>query len=236
MPGQGTTCLYGTICVGVAGLILNSCSVFKQEEAHSQAAKTIGNTPLGEQDFRTNGMQEHLSNARAARGRLFMARNATQPGVREKPSGLQFLVLREGYGSRPRLGDTVITHYRLHTTGGLLIDDSMDYGEPQEFEIDKVIAGWREALQEMKVGAKWKLFVPPELAYGAHGLAQIPGGQTLVYELTLLGIKGNAGAVSVVRPEKPVDGNLAPVVSLSPEAGPKVPAGDLSRDNLDLLD
>jgi len=112
----------------------------------------------------------------------------------------------------------------------------MDYGEPQEFEIDKVIAGWREALQEMKVGAKWKLFVPPELAYGAHGLAQIPGGQTLVYELTLLGIKGNAGAVSVVRPEKPVDGNLAPVVSLSPEAGPKVPAGDLSRDNLDLLD
>ena len=68
MPEQGITCIYGTICVGVAGLILNSCNLFKQEEGHSQAAKAIGNTPLGGQNFRTNGMQEHLSNARAARG------------------------------------------------------------------------------------------------------------------------------------------------------------------------
>lgn len=229
MPEQGTTCFYGTICIGFAGLILNSCNFFKQEEVPSRI-------PLGGQNFRTNGMQEHLSNARAARGRLFLARNATKPGVEEKPSGLQFLVLREGSGSRPRLGDTVITHYKLHTVEGLLIDDSMDYGEPQEFEIDKVIAGWREALHEMKVGAKWKLFVPPELAYGTHGLAQIPGGQTLVYELTLLGIKANADSVSVVLPEKPVDADVAEGMRLSPEAGSRVHSGDLSRDNLDLLD
>ena len=165
-----------------------------------------------------------------------MAKNATKPGVEEKPSGLQVLVLREGSGSRPRLGDTVITHYNLHTTEGSLIDDSMDYGEPQEFEIDKVIAGWREALHEMKVGAKWKLFVPPELAYGAHGLAQIPGGQTLVYELTLLGIKANTDSAPVVLPGKPVDGDVAEGMRLSPEAGSRVHSGDLSRDNLDLLD
>jgi FKBP-type peptidyl-prolyl cis-trans isomerase len=229
MQEQGTTCFYGTICIGVAGLILNSCNFFKEEEVASHI-------PLGGQNFRTNGMHEYLSNARAARGRLFMARNATKPGVGEKPSGLQFLVLREGSGSRPRLSDTVITHYKLHTTQGLLIDDSMDYGEPQEFEIDKVIAGWREALQEMKVGAKWKLFVPPELAYGAHGLAQILGGQTLVYELTLLGIKANSDSVPVVLPAKPVDGDVAGGVRLFPDAGAKVPVGDQSRDNLDLLD
>jgi FKBP-type peptidyl-prolyl cis-trans isomerase 2 len=112
----------------------------------------------------------------------------------------------------------------------------MDYGGPQEFEVDQVIAGWREALQEMKVGARWKLFVPPELAYGAHGLAQIPGGQTLVYELTLLGIRTNTDSVSAGSPGESVDGNVAPAVGLSPRPGSKVPDSGLFRDNLDLLD
>lgn len=210
------------VSIGFMCLLITSCGSFKKEATEVRV-------PVTGQTFRTNGMEEHLSKARAASGRLFLARNATRPGVVERPSGLQFLVLREGTGACPRAGDSVTTHYRLFTTEGNLIDDSRNLGGPQQFAVDKVIAGWREALQEMGVGAQWRLFLPPDLAYGTHGLAHIPGGETLVYELSLLGINANVDAESVDLPAKPVG-------SISSGKIQKVTVGGLARDNLDLID
>ena len=205
------------------------CGSLKEEEPPTRVA-TTGRT------FRTNGVEEHLSKARAASGRLFLARNATRPGVVERASGLQLLVLREGTGPCPRTGDSVSTHYKLFTTDGNLIDDSMDLGDPQQFEVDKVIAGWREALLQMRVGAKWRLFLPAELAYGRQGLAHIPGGETLVYELSLLGINENVGAKSVAFPAKPVGRTSGAGGRIPSARGQRATGGGLARDNLDLVD
>lgn len=238
--------------MSMAALMLAGCTTTDTPDVDEEYA------PLDGQAFRTDGMQEHLSDARAARGRLFMVENKLKPGVVTRPSGLQYIVLEEGDGETPTLEDSVVTHYHVSTVDGREIDNSEDYGGPQEFRVDKVIAGWREALQEMKVGARWKLFVPAELAYGERGLAQIPGGETLVYDLELMGVSRGAGelagAVAEVEdvPAPPSDLDLdASLVGDAPlsfdaraaisgldAAEPGTPSGrgGGSFDNLDLLD
>jgi FKBP-type peptidyl-prolyl cis-trans isomerase len=213
---EGRIRLAGT---GLTLLLMVSCSTLKRE----QTAPALP----APQTFRTNGMEEHLSSARAASGRIFLAKNAMKPGVVERPSGLQFLVIKEGTGPLPRAGDIVVVRYKLFNTKGDLIDDSLESGGPVRLEVDKVIAGWREALQEMRVGSIWMLFLPAELAYGREGLANIPGGETLVYEITLLGIdpglqdSGEAGRGAAVLPGSRV----------------RAPAtGSAVRDNLELID
>lgn len=225
MSGQGKKRLGYPVVIGFMCLFTGSCQVPKGDKP-APGLPAVGKT------FRTNGMEEYLSSARAASGRVFLAKNAMKPGVVERPSGLQFLVLKEGKGPCPRVGDSVLTHYKLFTTAGRLIDDSMDSGGPQQFEVDKVIAGWREALQEMRVGAKWRLFLPPGLAYGMYGLANIPGGETLVYELSLLGIKEQAVALPDFSPGR-TSGTGG---DLSSGRGELRPGGGLVRDNLDLID
>ncbi len=215
--------------IGLMCLLMTACGSFKEEEP-------MPRLPVDSQSFRTNGVEEHLSKARAASGRMFLARNASVPGVVERPSGLQFLVIREGSGPCPRAGDSVSTHYKLFTIEGQLIDDSMGLGEPQQFEVDKVITGWREALLEMKVGAKWRIFLPAELAYGEQGLAHIPGGETLVYELNLLGINEATRTKAVGFSEKSLGGPPGGERRMSPVRGQRITGGGIVRDNLDLID
>ena len=204
---------------------------------------------LADRTFYTDGMEEHLANARAARGRIFLTENEARAGIQTRPSGLQFEVLEAGDGAKPTLHDTVVTHYKVSSIDGTLFDDSEEYGEPQEFRVDKVIAGWREALQEMREGGKWKLYVPPQLAYGDQGLAQIPGGETLIYELELLTIKrGGPSVTDELIPPVEIDPEPDREISVAPDQTrpdlsssglkePGAPAGrDLSLDNLDLLD
>lgn len=229
MFGHGKKRFGDPVGIVLMGLCAASCGSLKEEEA-------VARLPSDAHSFRTNGMEEHLSRTRAARGRIFLAKNATKAGVVERPSGLQFVVIKEGTGAFPRAGESVMTHYRLFTTEGHLIDDSMDSGGPQRFEFDKVIAGWREALQEMRVGATWRLFLPPKLAYGSQGLAHIPGGETLVYELTLLGIHSQAGAEPVVLPPSRVGRTPGKLEVMSSGRGKKMPAAGQVRDNLELLD
>ncbi len=217
-----------------AVLVLASCAT--DDELHTESADA-----LTAREFRTTGLREDLSGGRAAQGREFLHKNATAAGVKTRPSGLQFLVLHEGDGELPSLRDTVTTRYRVTTFDGRVLDDSDDYGGPQDFRVDQVIAGWREALQEMRVGSKWKLFLPPELAYGDRGMAQIPGGETLIYELELVGLqRGSAAAAlgEVARPEEmDPDPDVAPAAR-PPADSPStpLPSGDLSLDNLDLLE
>ena len=105
------------------------------------------------------------------------------------PSGLQYKVLKAGTGPSPKASDTVKTHYHGTFINGKVFDSSVDRGEPIEFPVNGVIKGWTEALQLMKVGDKWQLVIPSDLAYGPDGQGPIPPHSVLVFEVELLGIK-----------------------------------------------
>jgi FKBP-type peptidyl-prolyl cis-trans isomerase len=120
----------------------------------------------------------------------FLAQNRTQQGVQVTPSGLQYKVLKAGNGPSPTRNDAVVCHYRGVLLSGQEFDSSYGRGEPSRFMVGGVIPGWTEALQKMKVGDKWQLFVPSELAYGADPdpRSGIEPGAMLVFEVELLEI------------------------------------------------
>lgn len=121
----------------------------------------------------------------------FLARNAERPEVVSLPSGLQYEILVEGDGATPVASDTVTTHYHGTLPDGTVFDSSVERGQPASFPVSGVIAGWVEALQLMPVGSKWRLYVPPELAYGARGAGGTIGpNQVLIFDVELLGIEG----------------------------------------------
>ncbi|MFO0905586.1 MAG: FKBP-type peptidyl-prolyl cis-trans isomerase [Pirellulales bacterium] len=123
-------------------------------------------------------------------GTAFLADNKKKEGVKSTASGLQYVVLKSGKGPSPKATDSVKTHYHGTLINGTVFDSSVDRGEPISFPVNGVIKGWTEALQLMKVGDKWKIFVPSELAYGERGAGQEIGpNSVLVFEIELLGIE-----------------------------------------------
>ena len=119
----------------------------------------------------------------------FFAENAKIAGVITTKSGLQYQIMREGSGAKPGPHDTVKVHYEGKLPNGKIFDSSIARGEPVEFPVDQVIAGWTEALQLMKTGAKYRLFIPSRLGYGAHGAGNaIPPHSTLIFEVELLAV------------------------------------------------
>jgi FKBP-type peptidyl-prolyl cis-trans isomerase FklB len=123
-------------------------------------------------------------------GEAFLAENKKKKGVVTLPSGLQYEVLKEGTGEKPKAEQTVSVQYRGTFIDGTEFDSSYKRGEPGTFRVKGVIKGWTEALQLMPVGSKWKLFVPSDLAYGERGRGQvIPPNATLIFEVELLSIK-----------------------------------------------
>lgn len=121
------------------------------------------------------------------KAREFLTKNAKKKDVKITESGLQYKILKEGEGPSPTSYDYVKVHYRGTFLDGHEFDSSYKKGEPQIFQTDGVIRGWTEALQMMKVNSKWRVFVPPELAYGRGGLeGTIPPNQLLVFEIELL--------------------------------------------------
>lgn len=123
-----------------------------------------------------------------AEAERFLAANAKKEGVKMTKSGLQYKVLKEGKGPSPKPTDVVRTHYHGTFINGQVFDSSVQRGEPAEFAVNGVIPAWTEALQLMKVGSKWQLFVPPELAYGEEGYMGIPPNTALIFEVELLDI------------------------------------------------
>ena len=125
--------------------------------------------------------------ANLQRGQEFLASNAERDEVTVTDSGLQYEVLSAGEGPSPGPSDEVTVHYRGTNLDGEEFDSSYSRGEPTSFPVDGVIPGWTEALQQMKEGGKWKLYIPPELAYGQSGAGGVIGpNQTLVFEVELL--------------------------------------------------
>ena len=124
--------------------------------------------------------------AAAGAGLAFLAENAKREGITTLASGLQFEVLTQGEGAKPSREDSVRTHYHGTLIDGTVFDSSYERGQPAEFPVGGVIAGWTEALQLMNAGSKWRLYVPSELAYGAQGVGSIPPHSVLVFDVELL--------------------------------------------------
>jgi FKBP-type peptidyl-prolyl cis-trans isomerase FklB len=125
-----------------------------------------------------------------AESRAFLEENKKKEGVKTLPSGLQYKVLVEGSGKTPKATDTVTVHYRGTLINGAEFDSSYKKGQPATLEVKGVIRGWGEALQLMKEGSKWQLFIPPELAYGERGVgSQVPPNSTLIFEMELISVK-----------------------------------------------
>ncbi len=136
--------------------------------------------------------QEAADAAAKAESEAFLAANAQVDGVITTASGLQYQVLASGdaSGTSPTLQDTVLAHYHGTFIDGSVFDSSVERGEPAEFGVSQVIAGWTEALQLMKKGDKWKLFIPAALAYGETGSGPIGPHSALIFEVELLQING----------------------------------------------
>ncbi|MEK9543204.1 MAG: FKBP-type peptidyl-prolyl cis-trans isomerase, partial [Luminiphilus sp.] len=133
--------------------------------------------------------QELLSAGNAEAGAAFLAENAQREGVVVTDSGLQYEVIEAGTGASPGTDDQVEVHYRGTLIDGTVFDSSYDRGETVTFGVTQVIAGWTEALQLMQEGAKYKLYIPSDLAYGAGGAGQLIGpNSTLVFEVELIDV------------------------------------------------
>ncbi|OHE54750.1 MAG: peptidylprolyl isomerase [Thermodesulfovibrio sp. RBG_19FT_COMBO_42_12] len=165
-----------------------------------------GRTLLTEQEFRDTltafqielrakqiERTKELAEKNKTEGESFLAENKKKEGVITLPSGLQYKIVKEGTGETPKLEDTVTVNYRGTLIDGTEFDSSYRRGQPATFSVKGVIAGWTEALQLMKVGSKWQLFVPSNLAYGERGAGRdIEPNATLIFDIELLSIKEGA--------------------------------------------
>ena len=187
-------------CFGlsIASNLISSGVTTINAEAFNDAMTTVfaGNMPEIMPDEANNILQDYFeklqkergSKAKAA-GEKFLAENKDKEGVVALPSGLQYKILKEGNGPKPKASDTVKCHYEGRLIDGTVFDSSIRRGEPAEFPVGGVIQGWVEALQLMPVGSKWQLYIPSEMAYGSHGAGQAIGpDETLIFDVELLAI------------------------------------------------
>ena len=152
--------------------------------------------PANQQSIRALivGARTRAGNANHAAARTFLARNGRKKGVVTTASGLEYEVLKAGQGSPPKAGDTVTVNYRGTLLNGTEFDSSFKRGQPATFPVDGVIPGWQEALKLMKPGAKWRIYVPPKLAYDLNSPPPIPPGSRLIFDVDLIGVHGPQAA------------------------------------------
>jgi FKBP-type peptidyl-prolyl cis-trans isomerase len=154
--------------------------------------------------------EEAVTNKTA--GEAFLATNKNNPGVITLPDGLQYQVITAGTGATPTADSTVTVNYKGTFLDGKEFDSSDRTGHPLQIQADRVIHGWTEALTKMKVGAKWKLFIPSDLAYGERGNRGIPPNATLIFEVELLDTKAPA-APAAMAPAAPLTSDIIKVPS-----------------------
>ena len=165
---------------GLADAIANAASQVTDEELNE--AFSVVSKKLQEQE-------QAQAKEKSAEGEAFLAENAKRDEVTVTDSGLQYEVLNTGDGDKPTAQSTVRTHYHGTFINGDVFDSSVNRGQPAEFPVSGVIAGWTEALQMMTEGSKWRLYVPYNLAYGERGSqGAIPPYATLIFDVELLAI------------------------------------------------
>ena len=151
----------------------------KTEMTHSEAQKVVN------EHFKALAEEAYAQNKTA--GEAFLVENAKKEGVNVLPSGLQYQVLTEGDGKKPSATDRVQCHYEGTLIDGTIFDSSIKRGEPAVFGVNQVIRGWVEALQLMQEGAKWRLYIPYDMAYGEHGAGEmIPPYSALIFDVELI--------------------------------------------------
>ena len=160
----------------------------------------------------------------AAAGEKFLAENKTKDGVKTTASGLQYKVLKEGTGAPPKETDTVVTNYKGTLLDGTEFDSSYKRNEPATFPVNRVIKGWTEALQLMKPGAKYQLYIPSALAYGDRGVGKDIGpNSTLIFEVELISIKPPETASPSQPPGSSGQAPSTPSAAAPPTPEKKVP-------------
>ena len=168
----------------IAGLqdVLNDKPVQLEEDVIREAFAAVREEQMAKQQLEAEGALQ--------KGADFLAENAKKEGVTVTESGLQYEVLVTGAGETPAAEDTVEVNYHGTLIDGSVFDSSVERGDSVKFQVNRVIAGWTEALQKMKVGDKWRLTIPAELAYGAQSPSpKIPANSALVFEVELLGVE-----------------------------------------------
>ena len=170
---------------GIQDAISGRTPLMTAEEQRAALVKLQRQVAAQQKQDKPNQAQEYRGESRE-----FLASNANKPGVVNLPSGLQYKVIREGTGRSPGADDTVTVHYRGTLIDGTEFDSSYSRGKPATFGVGRVIAGWTEALQMMKEGARWQLFIPPDLAYGEKGAgAKIPPNSSLIFDVELISVQ-----------------------------------------------
>ncbi|HSZ24498.1 MAG TPA: FKBP-type peptidyl-prolyl cis-trans isomerase [Cytophagaceae bacterium] len=135
-------------------------------------------------------MQERKHSKNIEEGAAFLKENGAKEDVITLPSGLQYKILLQGNGPKPKATDKVTTHYHGTLINGTVFDSSVERGQPATFPVNGVIAGWVEALQLMPTGSKWQLYVPSNLAYGTRGASELIGpNATLIFDVELISIQ-----------------------------------------------
>lgn len=155
-------------------------------------AKTVIRDYFAEMEKKQQAEAAKLGEANKAAGEAFLAENGKRAEVKTTPTGLQYEILAEGDGPQPEATDQVEVHYTGKLIDGTVFDSSVDRGIPATFGVTQVIPGWVEALQLMKAGSKWRLFIPSNLAYGPNGAPGSPIGpnSTLIFDVELLKVIG----------------------------------------------
>lgn len=171
--------------IGLGCIALASCG---SETVVDEASATVEEQAVENEPPVQEAMTPAEKNL--ADGAAFLIENGEREGVVTLPSGLQYEIMNEGSGASPGPTDMVTTHYHGTLIDGTVFDSSVERGEPIEFGVNQVIAGWTEALQLMNTGAKWKLFIPSSLAYGPQQRGPVIGpNSTLVFEVELLSFR-----------------------------------------------
>ena len=141
--------------------------------------------------------QKAAADKNVSEGTKFLEENKKKEGVKTTASGLQYKVVKEGTGAQPKASDTVTVNYRGTLINGREFDSSYKRGEPATFPVNGVIKGWTEALQLMKAGSKYQLFIPPNLAYGDRAVGpDISPNSTLIFDVELMDVKPSASSAS----------------------------------------
>lgn len=169
---------------GVKDALTNGESKLSAKE-RQQALAALKDKMTAEKQQRAQAIAE----ANLATSKEFFSNNGKKEGVTTLPSGLQYKVLASGDGKSPKADDKVTVHYTGKLLNDMIFDSSHKRNKPSSFQVNKVIKGWTEALQLMKEGDKWELYIPPELGYGARGAGQrIPANSALIFEVELISV------------------------------------------------
>jgi FKBP-type peptidyl-prolyl cis-trans isomerase FklB len=168
---------------GMQDALAGEHSLMTPDEMRTALTKMAKKIAEKQQQKQIETAKDNLAKANA-----FLDENGKKDGVKTADSGLQYKIVEAGSGTSPQANDNVTVHYKGTLIDGKEFDSSYKREKPMTFQVNKVIAGWTEALQMMKPGAKWQLYIPPKLGYGAQGAGPIPANSVLIFDVELISV------------------------------------------------